>query len=65
MATYTARQRLALLGERAALHKLASDLWAVPVIFYVSIPVAYIDARAGALSWLLLSVDGAIRGRKR
>jgi uncharacterized membrane protein len=58
MGEYTVRQGLALPGEHAALRRLTSELWWVPVVFYLSIPVAFLSPHAGALTWLLLTADG-------
>jgi uncharacterized membrane protein len=65
MGEYTVRQGLALPGDQAALRRITSNLWWVPVVFYLSIPVALVDARAGALSWLVLTAQGAVDRRRR
>jgi len=66
MVRYSIRHELGLPGASAALADMHAALWSVPIVFYASIPVGFLNAHAGALIWLLLLFDGVrTRARKR
>jgi uncharacterized membrane protein len=57
MARYTLRE-LVRPSRRGDLARLADGLWPTPVIFFASIPVGFISPEAGAIFWIVLSIDG-------
>ena len=57
MARYTLRE-LVRPSRREELARLAQALLPTPIIFFASIPIGFVSPQAGAIFWVVLSIDG-------